>query len=190
MKNVLIVLSGPSGVGKGTVAKRLLENKERVFSISCTTRLPRKGEVNGREYFFISKEEFLDRIKKDGFLEYSEHFGNYYGTPRDFIDSMLEKKDVVLDLDVDGALNVKKNFKDALLIMLLPPSVDEIRERLIRRHTETEESIAVRMERIDYEISKKDKYDFVVVNDDLETAVSQVEQIINNVKSSADDKGE
>ena len=181
MRNILMVLSGPSGVGKGTIAKILTKNNV-ALSVSCTTRAPREGEVDGREYFFISKEEFESKIKNDGFLEYSEHFGNYYGTPKDFVLDKLKTDDVLLEIDVNGGLNVKKNFNDAVLIMVTS-SKEEIERRLIKRHTETDEEIKRRMERIDYELSKSDQYDYVVVNDDLERAFSEIKEIIKKEKS-------
>ena len=181
MKNKLIVLSGPSGVGKGTIAKILVErNNDIALSISCTTRQPRPKEKHGREYFFISKDEFLDKIKKDGFVEYSEHFGNFYGTPKDFVLDKLKSNHVLLEIDVNGGLEVKKNFPDAVLIMIAPPSLEEVRRRLVGRNTETAEQIDSRLERIEYELEKKNQYDFVVVNDVLMTAVEEIEKIIKN----------
>ncbi len=178
-----MVLSGPSGVGKGTVAKLLVErNKNVALSISCTTRQPRVGEIDGREYFFISKDAFSDKVINQGFLEYSEHFENCYGTPKDFVFEKLKTNDVLLEIDVNGGLQVKKNYSDAVLIMLVPPSVEEIKRRLIKRGTESEEKINLRMERIEYELNKKDLYDYVVVNDDLETAITEVEEIIKKEK--------
>ena len=183
-RNVLVVLSGPSGVGKGTIAKMLVErNKNMSLSISCTTRNPRDGEVDGREYFFINKDEFKTKIDNDGFLEYSEHFENFYGTPKKFVTEKLVNSDVLLEIDVNGGLEVKKNFKDAVLIMLAPPSVEEIRNRLIKRSTETIEKINLRMERIDYELSKSSLYDYTVINDDLTAAIERVEEIINFEKN-------
>ena len=183
MRNVLFVLSGPSGVGKGTIAKKLIErNANFALSISCTTRNAREGEVNGREYFFISKEDFLQKINKDGFLEYSNHFENYYGTPKDFVLDKLKTNDVLLEIDVNGGLNVKQSYKDAILIMITPPSLEELRNRLIKRGTESLEKIDLRLSRIDYELSKKEQYDYQVVNDDLETAIKTVEDIINKEK--------
>lgn len=184
MRNVLVVLSGPSGVGKGTIAKKLVErDKNLSLSISCTTRAPRIGEINGREYFFIGKSEFKEKIAEKGFLEYSEHFENFYGTPKDFVLNKLESGDVLLEIDVNGGLEVKKSYPDAVLIMLLPPSEDEIRLRLMKRSTESAEKIKLRMQRIEYEVGKKELYDYSVVNDDLDTAILDVEKIIKNEKN-------
>lgn len=183
MRNVLIVLSGPSGVGKGTIAKELIKRNPNIsLSVSCTTRAPRAGEKNGVDYFFTEKSEFSDKIEKNGFLEYSEHFENYYGTPKDFVFKSLEKKDVLLEIDVNGGLEVKKSFPDATLIMIVPPSLEEIRKRLLKRSTESAEKINMRMSRIDYEMNKKDFYDYVVVNDDLNQAIVDVEKIIKKEK--------
>lgn len=184
MRNLLIVLSGPSGVGKGTIAKKLIERNDSMsLSISCTTRLPREGEVDGREYFFIEKADFKNKIANNGFLEYSEHFENFYGTPKDFVLKSLENKDVILEIDVNGGLEVKKSFPEAVLIMITPPSLDAIRERLINRHTESIEKINLRMQRIDYELSKSVLYDYSVVNDDLEDAIVEIEKIIKDEKN-------
>ncbi len=183
MRNVLIVLSGPSGVGKGTVAKLLVErNKDLSLSISCTTRAPRQGEINGREYFFIDKESFRDKISNNGFLEHSEHFDNYYGTPKDFVIKSLESNDVLLEIDVNGGLDVKKSFPDAVLIMLAPPSIEEVRNRLVKRQTESNAKIKLRMERVSYELEKSKYYDYTVVNDVLMKAVEDIEKIIKQEK--------
>ena len=185
MRNVLIVLSGPSGVGKGTIAKKLVERNPNIsLSISCTTRNPRDGEVDGREYFFIDKSKFNEKIESDGFLEYSNHFENYYGTPKDFVMEKLKIKDVLLEIDVNGGLNVKKSYQDALLIMITPPSVSELEKRLICRNTESLEKIKLRMQRIDYELEKASLYDYTVVNDDLEQAIVEIEKIIELEKTS------
>ena len=184
MRNVLIVLSGPSGVGKGTIAKLLVErNKNLSLSISCTTRNPRDGEIDGREYFFISKDEFKEKVNNGGFLEYSEHFENFYGTPKDFVVNKLNNQDVLLEIDVNGGLNVKEGYSDAVLVMIVPPSLDELKNRLIARGSETLEKIEMRMERIGYEVGKSNLYDYVVVNDDLDQAVIDVEKIINSEKT-------
>lgn len=183
MRNVLIVLSGPSGVGKGTIAKILVErNKGLGLSISCTTRGPRNGEQDGREYFFISKVDFEKKIQENGFLEYSEHFENFYGTPKDYVEKSLETKDVILEIDVNGGLNAKNNYPNAILVMIVPPSLEELKNRLVARGTETEEKINLRLQRIDYELSKKDLYDYVVVNDNLSDAIVEIEQIISKEK--------
>ncbi len=184
MRNVLVVLSGPSGVGKGTIAKQLVKkNKDIKLSISCTTRLPREGEVDGREYFFITKDQFDKKIKDNGFLEYSNHFENFYGTPKDFVTESLKANDVLLEIDVNGGLEVKKSFNDAVLIMVAPPTLDELKKRLISRGSESEEKINMRMQRITYELDKSKMYDYIVVNDDLEDAISKVEKIIEKEKN-------
>ena len=181
MKHILMAVSGPAGVGKGTIVKTIIDKREDVVeSVSCTTRLPRKGEIDGRHYFFLSKEEFLRRIEEGDFLEYDEHFGNYYGTPRSFVEKTLETKSIILEIDVVGALQVKKVFPELVLVMIVPPSFEELRRRLEGRGTENEETMKIRMDRIAYELAQKDKYDYVIVNDDLETAIKEVEQIFDN----------
>lgn len=181
-KNVLVVLSGPSGVGKGTIAEIIRKDLDFSLSISCTTRLPREKEINGREYFFISKEEFAKKLNSGGFLEYSEHFGNFYGTPKEFVINKLKEKDVLLEIDVNGGLSVKKNYPNAVLIMVIPPSLEELKSRLIKRHSETEQQINERLLRIEYELEKKQFYDYVVVNDDLTVAVNEIKNIISKEK--------
>ncbi len=180
MKHKLMVVSGPSGVGKGTIVKTLIKRRSDVVeSVSCTTRAPREGETHGKEYFFLTKEEFLERLEKQDFLEYDEHFGNYYGTPISFVEETLKTKSVILEIDVVGALNVKKRLPEAVLVMILPPSVEELKRRLEGRETETAEQIENRLSRLEYELSQKEKYDFVVINDDLEQAISEVEAILD-----------
>ncbi|MBR2870668.1 MAG: guanylate kinase [Clostridia bacterium] len=189
MRNVLFVLSGPSGVGKGTLAKLLVKRNPNIqLSISCTTRKPRKNEIDGKDYFFISKESFNEKISQDGFLEYSNHFDNFYGTPKDFVFSKLNDNDVLLEIDVNGGLEVKKSFRDTVLIMILPPSLEEVRNRLIKRGTESIEKIDSRMSRIEYELSKQDQYDYAVINDDLIKTVERIEEILLKEKHS--NKGE
>lgn len=180
MKNKLIVLSGPSGVGKGTIVKKLLQKGGYALSVSCTTRAPREGETDGVSYFFIDREKFLEEIKEGGFLEYSEHFGNLYGTPKKFVEQQLKAHNVILEIEVDGALQVKRAYPDALLIMILPPSAEELRARLTGRGSETEESIKKRLERMTYELSKKDSYDYSVINDVLDDAVNDIDRIIKS----------
>ena len=183
MKNILMVVSGPSGVGKGTLVKTLIKRRADVVeSVSCTTRAPREGEVHGREYYFLDKAEFLKRIEENDFLEYDEHFGNFYGTPKSFVQETLKEKSVILEIDVVGALNAKKAFPDCVLVMIAPPSVAELKKRLQGRGTETDEQIENRLSRLEYELSQKDKYDFVVVNDELERALQELEDIIDKTK--------
>ena len=181
MKHVLLAVSGPSGVGKGTIVKTILKRRADVVeSVSCTTRPPREGEVHGKHYFFLSHEEFDRRIAEDDFLEYNEHFGNYYGTPKSFVKEALKEKSVIMEIEVVGALNAKKVFPECLLVMVVPPSVEELKNRLIARGSETDEEIEKRLARMDYELSHKDQYDYVIVNDDLETAIAELCKIIDD----------
>ncbi len=182
MRNILLVISGPSGVGKGTIVKRLLSDGRYCLSVSCTTRAPRPGEEDGREYFFVTKEKFNAMIGEGGFLEYSQHFGNYYGTPREYVESRLKTNDVILEIEVNGALQVKKSHPEAILMMVLPPDREELRARLVGRQTESDEKIEERLNRMDYEISLEDNYDYIVINDDLNTAVKEIENIIKREK--------
>ena len=179
-KHILMAVSGPSGVGKGTIVKTILNRREDVVeSVSCTTRAPREGEIHGKHYFFLSHEEFKRRIAEDDFLEYDEHFGNYYGTPKSFVAETLKTKSVIMEIDVVGSLNAKKVFPECVLVMIVPPSIEELKKRLIGRGTEGKEEIEGRLARLEYEISQKDKYDYVIVNDDLETAIADVCKIID-----------
>ena len=180
MKHGLLAVSGPSGVGKGTMVKTLIARREDVVeSVSCTTRAPREGEVHGKHYFFLSREEFERRIAEGDFLEYDEHFGNYYGTPKSFVRETLPHKSIIMEIDVVGALNAKKEFPETVLVMVVPPSVEELRRRLSGRGSETEAQIQNRLERMAYELSHADEYDYVVVNDDLEKAIRALEDIID-----------
>ena len=179
-KHVLMAVSGPSGVGKGTIVKTILERREDVVeSVSCTTRAPREGEIHGKHYFFLSHEEFKRRIEEDDFLEYDEHFGNYYGTPKSFVAETLKTKSVIMEIDVVGSLNAKKVFPECVLVMIVPPSIEELKKRLVGRGTEGKEEIEGRLARLEYEISQTDKYDDVIVNDGLETAIADVCKIID-----------
>ncbi len=178
MKNLLIVISGPSGVGKGTIVDRLMQSGNYALSISCTTRPPRTGEKDGVSYFFLTEKKFESMIAENGFLEYSRHFENYYGTPREFVEKQLKSNNVILEIDVDGALSVKRKMPDALLIMIAPPDIEELRARLKERGTESDRKIEERIERADYELSQKVSYDYTVINDDLDRAVAEVERII------------
>ena len=176
----LVVISGSSGVGKGTVIKEfLIKHPEFRLSISCTTRAPRDGETDGVNYFFLKKEDFDDCIKNNEFLEWAEFSGNYYGTKKSFVESCLVKgENILLEIDTKGALNVKKVIPDAILIFIVPPSLKELEERLRGRHTETEDAIQRRLASIKLEIENSKKFDYQVVNDTVENAVKQLENII------------
>lgn len=183
---MLYVFAAPSGTGKTTLVKRILEkNPELVFSVSATTREKREGEVDGKDYFFIKKEEFEKKINQGEFLEYEKVFGdNYYGTLKGFVEKVLkEGKSIVLDLDVNGALSIKKIYGDkAVLIFVCPPNKDVVIKRLTGRRTEDIEKINQRLARFDYEMSKMHEFDKVVVNNDLETALREIQKIIEENK--------
>ncbi len=180
-RGMLIVLSGPSGTGKGTVCKALLNRLNDIsLSISATTREPRTGEIHGKHYFFTKREEFEDRIGRGEFLEYANVFSNYYGTPKSFVDEMLASgKDVLLEIDVQGALKVKENSPDGVFIFLVPPSMAELEKRIRSRGTETEEKIRERLGKAGAEMDLMDKYDYVIVNDEVDHVVDRIECIIN-----------
>lgn len=180
-RGMLIVLSGPSGTGKGTVCKALL-NKHRdiSISISCTTREPRAGEVHGKHYFFTNINEFEERIGKGEFLEYANVFSNYYGTPKSFVDEMLASgKDVLLEIDVQGALKVKENSPEGVFIFLIPPSMAELEKRIRSRGTETEEKIRERLGKAGAEMDLMDRYDYVIINDEVDNVVAKIESIMD-----------
>ena len=184
MKNLLLAISGPSGVGKGTLVNMLLENdKNLVTSVSCTTRAPRQGEVHGREYFFLDKEEFLKKIEEDGFLEYDEHFGNFYGTPQSFVEKTLKEKSVILEIDVKGAMNAKRKLKQTVTVFIAPPSKEELLSRLRGRSTEDEAQISQRLERVEYELEFAKQYDYTVVNDNLAQAYERLCEIIQRERN-------
>ncbi|MCG4578939.1 guanylate kinase [Clostridium cochlearium] len=178
-KGLLIVISGPSGTGKGTVCKELLKNNNFWFSVSATTRAPREGEVHGKNYYFMTKEQFQDKIEENDFLEYAEVYGNYYGTPKSKVVEMLDKgKDVILEIDIQGALKVKENYKEGIFIFILPPSMEELKNRIIKRGTETEESLMTRFKSAYKEINYVSKYNYAVVNDKVNDAVKKIQSII------------
>ncbi|WP_035290735.1 guanylate kinase [Clostridium sp. KNHs214] len=178
-KGLLIVISGPSGTGKGTICKEFLKRNDFWLSVSATTRSPRKGEQHGKEYYFLSKDEFEGKIKEDDFLEYAHVYNNYYGTPKSNVIEKLEKgKDVILEIDIQGAINVKKAYKEAILIFILPPSYEELKNRIVNRGTETEESLKTRLESANREIECSREYDYIVLNDTVEAAVRRVESVV------------
>lgn len=181
-KAKLIVISGPSGVGKGTIIKNLLKNKDHALAISMTTRPKREGEKHGVHYYFVTKEEFIENIKNNNFVEYAEVYKDiYYGTLKSEIERILKNNiNVILEIDIEGALNIKKMYHDAILIFIEPPSIEELEKRLRERKTEQEDKIIERINKAHYELKMKNKYDYVVVNDDIEKATAKVEKIIEN----------
>lgn len=179
-KGLLIVYTGASGVGKGTIMKMLLQRDPNLrLSVSATTRAPREGELNGREYYFVSHEEFDEMIQNDGFLEYAEYVGNKYGTPKEAVFRMLDEGlDVILEIEVKGFLQVKEACPDCVTIFIAPPSFEELQARLRGRGTETEEVIQARLKTAEEELKSQPLFDYVVVNDDLDRAVNEVLSII------------
>lgn len=180
-RGLLIVISGPSGVGKGTVRNALFqrEGHNLVYSISMTTRAPRNGETNGKEYYFVSREEFEERIKNNQFLEYAEFVGNYYGTPLDKVEDNLNKgNEVVLEIEVQGAMQVRKKKRDAIFIFIAPPTMQDLKNRLNRRGTEPQEVIQSRYEKACREVELAYLYDYIVVNDTVENAADKIMAII------------
>ena len=180
-KGILIVVSGFSGSGKGTLMKELLSRYPDTYalSISATTRKPREGEVDGREYFFISKDEFEKMIAKGDLIEYAKYVENYYGTPRKYVEQKLEEgKDVILEIEIQGALKVKKAFPDTLVLFVTPPTARELQSRLVGRGTETMDVIRSRMNRACEEAEGMDSYDYLIVNDNLDSCVEEMHEII------------
>ncbi len=184
----LIVISGPSGCGKGTIVKGVLNTNDKTWvSISCTSRKPRPGEIDGREYYFLSKDEFEQDIKNGRFLEYAEYADNYYGTPRDVIQKKLDQGiDVILEIEIQGALKIKELLEDTIFIFILPPSMKELKKRLEGRNTETKDKITKRFLTAYKEINEVTKYNYVVVNDDIELAVKKVNSILLSEKCRVD----
>ena len=179
-KGILIILSGFSGVGKGTVVRRLLSDYDNyALSISATTRKPREGEEDGVSYFFKSKEEFEQMIKEDSFIEHARYVENYYGTPKAYVQEQLDAgKDVILEIEIQGALKVKEKYPDALMLFLVPPDAQTLKERLVGRGTETADVIHDRLERAAQEAQEMGSYEYIIVNDDLDTCVDEVHRII------------
>ena len=181
-RGVLIVVSGFSGAGKGTLMKKMLETYDNyALSVSMTTRTPREGEVDGKSYFFVDKETFEKTIAEDGLIEYANYCGNYYGTPKAYVEMKLEEgKDVILEIEVQGALQVKERFPEAVLMFVMPPSAKELYRRLVGRGTETQEVIEGRMKRAVEEADGCEVYDYLVVNDDLDACVEEMHSIIRS----------
>lgn len=181
-KGILLVLSGFAGSGKGTICKELLNRyKNYAFSVSATTRAPREGETDGVDYFFISKDKFQEMIENGEFLEYANYVTNSYGTPKKYVENMLnEGKDVILEIECQGALSVKTVFPEAVLVFVMPPTVQEIYNRLHKRDTETEEVILKRMERGSEEVNVIERYDYLLINDDLSETVEELNDIVNS----------
>ncbi len=179
-KGILMVLSGFSGAGKGTLVKALLKKYGNyALSISMTTRAPREGEQNGVEYFFTDKKHFEETIKQNGLIEYAPYCGNYYGTPRAYVEEqMAAGKNVILEIELQGALKIKEKFPESLLIFVTPPSAEELRRRLEKRGTESPEVIARRLARAAEESEGVEAYDYIVVNDDLDVCVEEIHRLV------------
>lgn len=179
-KGILIVVSGFSGAGKGTLMKKLMQTYDNyALSVSMTTRQPREGEQDGIDYFFTTREEFEHTIACDGLIEHACYCGNYYGTPKEYVEKQLESgKDVILEIEIQGALKVKEKFPEALLLFVTPPSAEELRRRLVGRGTETEEVIDTRLARAVEESEGIEAYDYLIINDDLEECVGEIHRIV------------
>ncbi len=180
-KGVIIVVSGFAGTGKGTVMKELIKKYDRyALSVSATTRSPRPGEEHGREYFFVSNEEFEKLIAENGLIEHAGYVDHYYGTPRKFVEDKLSQGiDVILEIEIQGALQIKEQYPDAVLLFIMPPSAEVLKNRLVGRGTETMEVIEQRLQRAREEAVGIEKYDYIVVNDDLMECVDKVHEIID-----------
>lgn len=179
-KGILIVVSGFSGAGKGTLMKKLIKDyKNYVLSVSMTTRMPREGEQNGVEYFFTDRQQFEQKIAENGFIEYASYCGNYYGTPKAYVEEQLETgKDVILEIEIQGALKVKEKFPESLLLFVTPPSAAELENRLVNRGTESKEVIQQRLARAWEESKGIEAYDFIVVNDKIEQCIEEIHQLV------------
>ena len=184
-RGVLIVLSGPAGTGKGTVCGLVRQHlgESVKYSVSATTRKPRQGEEHGREYFFYSKEDFEKLREQNGFLEWAQVYDNYYGTPRAFVEDVLASgKDCILEIDPQGALQVRKATKDAVLVFIAPPSLEELRRRLTGRGTESAEEVEKRLSCAESELAYRDQYAYIIINDDVEVAADKMEAIMKAEK--------
>ncbi len=179
-QGILVVISGFSGAGKGTLLKAMMEKHHNyALSISATTRSPREGEQNGKEYFFVNRESFEKMIEEGQLIEYAQYVNNYYGTPRQYVfQQMADGKDVILEIEIQGALKIKEQFPEALLLFVMPPNADELKRRLVGRGTETTEVIEARLHRAQEEASGIDSYDYILINDNLEQCVEDMHQLI------------
>ncbi len=187
---VLSVISGFSGVGKGTIVKKLVAEEDYALSISATSRAPREGEVHGREYFFLTRDEFHSMIESDGLIEWAEYVNNFYGTPREYVEERLaEGKDVILEIEPQGALKIKEKYPEAVLIFIVPPNAKELEKRLIGRGTEEADTIKKRLKRAAEETEYIDNYEYIVVNDNLDDAVRDIHHIIQAASHKKDRAG-
>jgi len=179
-EGILVVVSGFSVAGKGTLIKALMETHDNyALSISATTRQPRAGETDGKEYFFVSQEHFKSMMESDALIEYAQYVNNFYGTPKDYVEKQRAAgKDVILEIEIQGALKIKKKFPETLLLFVMPPSAQELKRRLVRRGTESPEVIAARLKRACEEASGIEAYDYIVINDDLEACVAELHSLI------------
>ena len=179
-KGIIIVVSGFSGTGKGTLMKQLVQNYDNyALSVSMTTRSPRPGEKEGKEYFFVSREEFVSQIKNGGLIEYASYCEHYYGTPGKYVEAELEAgRDVILEIEIQGALQIKKNYPDALLLFVMPPSILELKNRLLNRGSETMELIESRLRRAKEEAMGIEEYDYIIVNEELDFSVEELHHVI------------
>lgn len=178
-KGKLFVISGASGVGKSTVLKKVMETRDDLsFSVSATTRAPRPDEVDGKNYYFVSKKQFEDMIAADAFVEYDDHMDNYYGTPKAQLEEKLVFGSVILDIDPNGAFHVKEKWPDAVLIFIAPPSMTELEQRLRSRGDTSDEQISIRLQRYQWELEQKDRYDHTVINDRVDTCADEILNII------------
>lgn len=191
-QGILAVVSGFSGAGKGTIMKALLEKYENYsLSISATTRSPRPGEEDGREYFFLTEEQFEKLIREDALIEHARYVNHYYGTPKSYVETKLsEGQDVILEIEIQGALNVKRKYPDALLVFIVPPTAEELKKRLTGRGTETEEVINKRLRRAFEESEGMDSYDYILVNDTVETCVEKLHELIQSQHLRTEKNGE
>nr|WP_207641822.1 guanylate kinase [Ruminiclostridium cellobioparum] len=180
-RGLLVVISGPSGTGKGTVCKKLLAERDNVrYSVSATTRKPREGEVEGQNYFFVSEGQFLDMLEKDALIEWDKYCDNYYGTPKAFVDSCIEAgTDVILEITVEGALEIKQKYPECVLVFIVPPSLEELRRRIESRATECWDIIEKRLEQAANELKYVAKYDYLVLNDSVDDAVLNIEKVLD-----------